>query len=200
MRAIVAPIVLVVASCAAPAPAQDVVIDRVLATVEAHVITLSDVRAVSTLGLVPERTVAAGQDAVLQALIDRVLVLAEVDRYMPPEPAEAAIERGVDRVRASRPGSYRSALATSGLDEAFVRLWVRSELRIEGYLAQRFAGVVEPGEEDVVAWRRAHESDARSMDDAAVRAAVSAERRAALVREWVDGLRARATITRTPAV
>jgi hypothetical protein len=185
---------------AAPVRAQDVLIDRVLATVEGHVITLSDVRAVRALGLVPSGTADAGADAVLDALIDRVLVLAEVDRYMPPEPDAATIARGVAAIRAAHPGSYESALDTAGLDEAFVRLWVRSELRIEGYLAQRFAGVVEPGEEDFEAYRRAHAAEGRPLDDAAVRAAVTAERRAALVREWIAGLRARATITRAPAL
>ena len=38
---------------------------------------------------------------------------------------------------------------TGGLDEAFVRLWVRNDLRIEGYLAQRFAGVLEPSDDDI---------------------------------------------------
>lgn len=191
----------VLAVAAVPALGQDVLIDRVLATVDGHVITLSDVRAVRALGLVPEATQASGDgDAALEALIDRVLVLAEVDRYMPPEPDPAAVDRGVADVRAKHAGSYQSVLVTSGLDESFVRLWIRSELRIEGYLAQRFAGVVEPSEDDIEAYRRAHASEGRPLDEAAVRTAVTTQRRQALVREWIDGLRARATITRAPSL
>jgi hypothetical protein len=197
MRQVLPALVVCCLGVASPTRAQGVVIDRVLATVEGHVITLSDVRAVRTLGLAP--AVAGGDESVLEALVERVLVLAEVDRYMPPEPDAAAIDRGVQAVRAAHAGSYESALVTAGLDEAFVRLWVRSEFRIEGYLAQRFAGVVEPGEEDIEAYRRAHATEARPLDEATVRAAVTAERRAALVREWIDGLRARATITRAPS-
>ena len=104
------------------------VIDRVLATVEGRVITLSDVRIVKTLGLV---AVPAGADAdttILKALIDRLLVLEEVERYAPPEPEDAAIEQRVERYRpASRhprntrrrwsasvrmPSSSRSGFAT----------------------------------------------------------------------------------------
>ena len=75
------------------------VIDRVLATVEGRVITLSDVRIVKTLGLV---AVPAGVDAdkaILSALIDRLLVLEEVERYAPPEPDGAAVEERVAAVR-----------------------------------------------------------------------------------------------------
>jgi hypothetical protein len=186
------------ASAATPSLAdQDVIIDRVLATVGIHVITLSDVRAVRALGLLP--TPQGGTTAsALDALIDRVLVLEEVERYQPPEPDPATVGRGVAAVRAAHEASYESVLATSGLDEAFVRQWVRNEIRIEGYLTQRFAGVVEPREEDLEAYRRLNATGAQPLDEASVRAAVTAERRAALVREWMDGLRARASITRTP--
>ena len=63
-------------------------------------ITLSDVRIVKTLGLV---AVPAGADAdktILKALIDRLLVLEEVERYAPPEPEDAAIEQRVAAVQA----------------------------------------------------------------------------------------------------
>ena len=185
---------------AAPAGAQSVLVDRVLATVDAHVITLSDVRAVRALGLVSVPASGDPPRVALDALIDRVLVLEEVERYQPPEPDRAAIDRGVAAVRASHAATYESVLTTAGLDEAFVRQWVRNDLRIEGYLGQRFAGVVEPGEDDIESYRRQHAGGTRPLDDATVRAAVAAERRAALVRDWIDGLRARASITEAPAL
>jgi hypothetical protein len=185
-------------AAAVSATAQDVMLDRVLATVDTHVLTLSDVRGVRALGLVRVEASGDATGAVVDALIDRLLVLEEVERYQPPEPDAAAVERGVSAVRASHADSFESALVTSGLDEAFVRQWVRNELRIEGYLAQRFAGVVEPGEDDIEAYRRKHAAEGRPLDETTVRAAVTAERHAALVREWIDGLRARANITRSP--
>jgi hypothetical protein len=182
---------------AVPSVAQDQIIDRVLATVDGHVITLSDVRAVRALGLVRVPEGNTSPRPILDALVDRVLVLEEVERYQPAEPDAAAIDRGVAEIRSTHAASYETALVNSGLDASFVRQWVRNSLRIEGYLGQRFAGVLEPTDDDVEAYRRSH-ADAARMDDAKLRTTVVAERRATLVREWIDGLRARATITRAP--
>jgi hypothetical protein len=188
----------IVMATAAPSMSQDQIIDRVLATVDGHVITLSDVRAVRALGLVRVPEGNTSPRPILDALVDRVLVLEEVERYQPAEPDAAAIDRGVAEIRSTHTASYETALVNSGLDESFVREWVRNSLRIEGYLGQRFAGVLEPTDEDVEAYRRSH-AEAAQIDDAKLRTTVVAERRATLVREWIDGLRARATITRAPA-
>src|ERR1700730_11047463 len=70
------------ALCSAGAGAE--IIDRVLANVGGGVIMQSDVTMAFELGLV---TVGETDDpiaAVLSQLIDRRLVLAEVDRYAPP--------------------------------------------------------------------------------------------------------------------
>ena len=121
-----------------------------------------------------------------------------MDRYQPPEPDPGAIEREVAAIRASHASSYDATLVNAGLDASFVRQWVRNTLRIDGYLAQRFAGVLEPTDDDVEGYRRAHADRAASLTDEQLRATVTAERRTTLVREWIDGLRARATITRAP--
>src|SRR6185436_6670477 len=67
------------------------VIDRVLAIVNDHLITLSDVRRVVELGLANTGRITDATEVVLSQLIDRRLVLDEVERYAPPEPAQAAI-------------------------------------------------------------------------------------------------------------
>src|SRR5882672_207223 len=78
-------------------------IDRVLAVAAGELIMLSDVTAARDLGLVP---LEKGGDsvnsigAILSKLIDRELVLAEVDRYAPPEPGADAIDRELLQVRA----------------------------------------------------------------------------------------------------
>lgn len=207
MRTAVILVVISIALGAAPTTvrAQDVLIDRVLATVEGRVITLSDVRAARALGLVTAGTDAGSTEAVLNVLIDRALVLEEVERYAPPEPDPAAIDRAVAAIRAPHAASFDASLRVAGLDDTAVRQWVRNDLRVERYLAQRFAGTVEPTDDDIETYRRRHAEDpgrsGQAPDDAAVRAAVTAERRAALVREWIDGLRARAGLsisTRVP--
>jgi hypothetical protein len=181
------------------------VIDRVLATAEGRVITLSDVRTVETLGLVPSlRGNDAGRSTV-DRLIDRLLVLQEVERYAPPEPDAAAVAERVASVRShfASDADLDAALRTVGANRGFLRQWARNDLRIAQYLDQRFAGVLEPTDEEIENYRRQHASELPGGDQAAdqaelvrrVRERVTAERRAALIREWIDGLRARADIT-----
>jgi hypothetical protein len=115
-------------------------IDRVLAVVAGQLIMLSDVNAVRDLGIV---TPAAGADpvaSVLSQLIDRELMLAEVDRYAPPEPESADIDREFAAVRARFPSdkAFNDVLARSGFDAAHVREIVRQNLRLRAYLDQRF--------------------------------------------------------------
>src|SRR5258708_26423734 len=134
-------------------------IDRVLAVVERQLITLSDVTAATDLGLQSADGAADPVRAVLSKLIDRELVLAEVDRYAPPEPTAEAVDREVQRVRERlrSPAAFDAALARSGIDEKHLRETLRQDLRIRAYLDQRFS--------------------------------TAADRRATLVEEWIAALR-----------
>jgi len=115
-------------------------IDRVLAVVAGQLITLTDVTAARDLGLQAADNAADPVRAILSKLIDRELILAEVDRYAPPEPAADALDREVERVRARFPTAdgLTSALARSGIDERHLRETLRQDLRIRAYLDQRF--------------------------------------------------------------
>lgn len=140
------------------------VIDRVLAVAAGQVITLSDVTAARDLGL---QTVEASADpvrSVLTRLIDRELMLAEVERYGPPEPAADLVERELTTVRERFPSAsaYEATLARSGWDEKRLRDMLRQELRLRAYLDQRFT----PAD----------------------------PRRVALIDEWVAGLRRRGNV------
>jgi hypothetical protein len=128
-----------------PAVASAETIDRVLAVVAGQLITLTDVTAARDLGLQAADNAADPVRAILSKLIDRELVLAEVDRYAPPEPAADAIEREVERIRArfSSADGLASALARSGIDEKHLREIIRQDLRIRAYLDQRFASAPE---------------------------------------------------------
>ena len=116
-------------------------IDRVLAVVAGQLITLSDVTAARDLGLQSADNAADPVRAILSKLIDRELILAEVDRYAPPEPAAVAVDREVERIRARFPSAdaLAAALARSGIDEKQLRETVRQDLRMRAYLDQRFA-------------------------------------------------------------
>ena len=116
-------------------------IDRVLAIAGGQVIMLSDVTAARDLGL--ESAAGSGDPvrAVLSKLIDRALMLAEVDRYGPPEPTPQKIDAALGEVRArfAERSAYEAALARSGIDERHLRETLRQDLRINAYLEQRFS-------------------------------------------------------------
>src|SRR5258706_9514606 len=116
-------------------------IDRVLAVVSGQLITLSDVTAARDLGLQSADGAPDPIRAVLVKLIDRELVLAEVDRYAPPEPQTDAVDREVQRVRERFPSqaALDATLARSGIDQQQLRETLRNNLPIRTYLAQRFA-------------------------------------------------------------
>ena len=147
-----------------PVRASAEVIDRVLAVVSGSLITLSDVNAASDLGLVKIGNSADPVRDVLSQLIDRELQLAEVDRYAPPEPSAADVDREVQTVRSRFPSeeAFEAVLARSGIDLAHLRETMRANLRIRAYLDQRFS--------------------------------VSDERRQQVVEDWIAGLRRRADI------
>jgi hypothetical protein len=139
-------------------------IDRVLAVVAGQLITLSDVTAARDLGLESADGAADPIRFILTRLIDRELMLAEVDRYGPPEPTAEAVDGEVERVRARfpSPDAFNAALERSGIDEKHLRETVRQNLRMAAYLDQRFAA--------------------------------AADRRQTLIEEWTAGLRRRGDV------
>jgi hypothetical protein len=133
----------------------DEVIDRVFAVVAGDLIMQSDVRAARELGLVTPGNTADPDRAVLAQLIDRALILDEVERYAPPEPSADALDRAFADVRArfSSAETFAGALSRAGFDERQLRAILRQNLRIKTYLDQRFSGETpERGEAIVAAW------------------------------------------------
>jgi hypothetical protein len=140
-------------------------IDRLLAVVAGQLIMLSDVTAATDLGLQSADGAADPVRAVLSKLIDRELVLAEVDRYAPAEPTSEAVDREVERVRQRFPSAaaFDAALARSGFDETHLRETLRQDLRMRAYLDQRFS--------------------------------VTPDQRASAINDWITGLRRRGGVT-----
>jgi hypothetical protein len=139
-------------------------IDRVLAVVAGQLITLSDVTAARDLGLQSSDGAADPVRAILSKLIDRELVLAEVDRYAPPEPTADAVDGELQRVRArfASQADLDAALARSGIDQKNLRETLRQDLRTRAYLDQRFTA--------------------------------SSDRRTRAVEDWLAGLRRRGDV------
>jgi hypothetical protein len=150
---------------AAPVNAADEVIDRVLAVANGEVITLSDVRSALELGRVQASNAPDPVRLVLSQLIDRVMVLSEVNRFAPPEPSAQTLDAAVDGVvaRFPSPQAFDATLTRLGVDREYVRELLREDLRIRAYLDQRFT-------------------------------ADTLEQQRVMVDEWVAGLRRRAEI------
>lgn len=178
------------------------VIDRVLAVVSGDLILLSDVEAATIFGLVTPK----GPDrvgSVLAELVDRELMLSEVDRYAPPEPPASAVDRDLEAIqrRFASPDAFQAALARTGLDVQQLRTTLRENLRIAAYIDQRFV-VVSPTDEEVRAYYTEHRADftksgrPRSFEDARADAAGAwmRARRKALVDQWLGDLRRRADL------
>jgi hypothetical protein len=184
--------------------AADEIIDRVLAVAAGNLIMLSDVRAAIEFGLVSPGPAPDPVREVLSRLIDRALVLAEVDRYAPPEPSAEAVDHAVQavRLRFSTPEAFAAALARVGMGDKYLRETLREDLRIRAYLDQRFT-VVAPTDDDLGRFYRDHpEMFTRNgrlapFDDVRqdVAQAVVTDRRRVLVDEWMAGLRRRSEIS-----
>jgi hypothetical protein len=136
-------------------------VERTMAIVAGAAITLSDVRTAMDLGLIEASGDVA---AATERLVERALVLREVERYAPIDPDPARINERLDALRA-RLGTERVAqiLTTGGFTDARLRGWIRDDLRIAAYLEQRFA-------------------------------ADGPERRESLIDDWVNGLRQRTPV------
>lgn len=179
-----------------------VIIDRLLAVADGTPITQSDVSGAIRLGLVSAPAAADPVPPVLERLIERRLMLLEVDRYAPPDPADADVDRALETVRARvGPAALDVILAQTGSGLEQLRRFLRDDLRIQSYLQQRF-GAIQPSESDVAQYYRDHAAEfgGRSLQQVhdAVAAALTKERRDAVIRDWVTGLRRRANITVLP--
>ena len=192
--------------CAAAAPGQAVVADRLVAVVSGQPIMASDLRAARALDLI------TGADALDDAtLIDRLVVRelmrAEVERF---STTVADIDRGSAArtdaaARVARVGE--TGLAALGLSPGRLLAWLEDDLRIDHYTRQRFDAASQPSDDEALTWFQIHEREylrdgrprpfAEVRDE--VRARLAAGRRQSLVDDWIAGLRRRAIVVLAPA-
>jgi hypothetical protein len=130
------------------------VIERVLAVVAGNLITLSDVNAAYELGLAAPRSTVDRVRDILSQLIDRELQLAEAERYAPPDPTAADIDRELERVQSrfrSRE-EFDVVLTRVGVDLGQLRETLREELRLRAYIDQRFSATIERRQQAIDDW------------------------------------------------
>lgn len=124
-----------------PGAGQAEIIDRILAVVDGAIIMQSDVTIAVRLGLVPGSAAADPTAASLNALIERRLILEEVNRYAPPDPPDADVDRHLADIRTRAGARFESILVESGISVDQLRRHIRDDLRIESYLQQRFGSM-----------------------------------------------------------
>jgi hypothetical protein len=144
------------------------VIDRIMAVVGGRPIILSDVHAAIEFRLIePPPGTADPLGYTLERLVQRTLVLAEVERFQPPEPDPIEMTVRVDDLqrRAGSAEAFDKALSVTGMTREQLRRHIRDDLRIATYLNQRFGS------------------------------ATAVAERAAAMAMWVSELRRRADVT-----
>jgi len=184
------------------------IIDKVVATVDRQLIMLSDVRAVTELGVLAMGSNEGSETQVTSRLINRILILVEVDRFLVSEPRQTSIQRRVDELKEhhSTVKSFETAWKSVGMTEERLYRLIRNDLRIEGYLRQRFTSTAEPTNAELVQYHKENEdlyihygsrlpfNDAREL----VRNDLLEERRQVIIENWIARLRESVEIVYVP--
>src|SRR5262245_61271069 len=175
-------------------------LDKLLARIGSTAVTMSDVKAAVGLGVVEAQS--PDDPEALKQVIDRRLMLAEVARFPPPEPAADAIDKQVAMMRMHAGDGLAALMHATGLDDMLVRDAARDTLRIQAYVAQRFGTSRQVSNDEVRRYYDEHqaqftrngkvipfedaEADARQL-------AATARLRDA-INQWVSELRMRAEV------
>lgn len=195
------PALLLMLALAAAQPAQSQrLLDRVLARVNDVPVTLSDVRAALGMGLIVAREDEL--DLATEQLVQRTLLLIEVDRFPPPEPPEQAVDDEEARLRGVIGASLTALREGTGLDERQIRQSARDTLRIRAYLDQRFGDIVQVGDDEVRAYYAAHPDEFTragvlvpfDLVEADARQRAADARRQGTIDQWITDLRQRADV------
>ena len=157
LRASVACLLAVI--CVPPALTAQQLLDQVVARVGTTAITKTDVDAAVAFGIVESKPAPDGRDP-LKQMIDRRLMLAEVNRFRPPEPAEAPVAELVAKMKATAGADLAAVMKRTGVDEKRLTELARETLRLQSYVQQRFGNAAR-AEQQMERWR----NDLRARGD-----------------------------------
>ena len=187
-------------------PAAQRVVDRVVARVGERAIFETEVRAALALGVVEARGTGDPQVAALDAMIERQLMLTEIQRGTPPEPDPGAVDAEVERLKAWAGAELDAIMTRNGVDEMRLRQMARDTLRIQLYLDTRFP-LPSVSDSDAESFYTMHPEAFRrngvlmTFEQAApaARDAAAQQRRESRIAQWLGGLRKRADVRRPSA-
>jgi hypothetical protein len=195
---------LLAAGCllAEPSAGAQQLLDRIVARVNGDALTLTDLKAAMALGVIDAPPGPEGDALAVERLIDRQLMLREVARFAPPEPAAADVAREVALMTTRVGARLADVMASTGVDHARLNDIARDTLRIAAYLDQRFGTTVQLTDDEVERYYRIHPDEFTRRGsllpfvEAAplARQRAGAERRAAAIAQLIRDLRSRADI------
>lgn len=186
-------------------------VDRIIATVDGHAITLSELnRAVLTGTMTRETGENDGQfrSRVLSEMIDEYLRLRDALRFSPVPPAPAQVNAQMDRLKARLRAEGRNAddeFRRAGLSEQDVRLALTRQMIVTQYVDDRFASVAFISAGDIAARYEGPFSERLRREGKPIppltaveedlRKEIQSERTAQEIEKWTADLRSRARIT-----
>ena len=176
-------------------------LDRIVARVNGRFVTLTDLRAAVALGVV-DVSEDVDELAAIGPLVDRHLILSEVERFAPPEPAAAAISQEAAILTAGVGPRLDAMMASTGIDDVGIRGIARDNLRIRAYLDQRFGTAEQLTEGEVARYYQIHPDEFTrdgtlmpfTQAEPLARQRAGSERRASIVAQWTSDLRARGDV------
>jgi parvulin-like peptidyl-prolyl isomerase len=114
-------------------------IDRIVARIEDDVILLSEVQELSRYQQLADGK-SESDARILDRLIDQWIVRSEAETARFPRPADAEIQRNVERLKKSfaSPEEYETRKKESGLSDAEIRAMTSAQLYLGNYLDSRF--------------------------------------------------------------
>jgi hypothetical protein len=139
----------------APARGAQQVVDRIVATVEGDVITLSEVRELGAFNRLTGQQQLSDHE-LLQSLINQWIVLSEAaaSRFPASSPAQLDIAYNQLVAEFPLPEAYRARLRELALDDAAVRRQLERQLFLARYLDQKYRFLVRVEEPSVDAYYR----------------------------------------------
>jgi tRNA isopentenyl-2-thiomethyl-A-37 hydroxylase MiaE len=190
-------------------PARCEIIDRIAATIDREVITLSRVEQIIDTRLIPRNageSEAAYRKRVLDTMIEQTLRYRDVQRFGAEDVTKEAIEARRLEVekRFDSPATYLAALGNAELTEDELRAQIRIQLQVEAYISERFSPLVFVSLEEIenyynTTWlpqRRRKSLPDHSLAEATdeIRTILKASRLEEEIQKWSTELRGRANV------
>lgn len=142
------------ALCLIALTASATTVDRVAATIDRQVLTVSEINQMAELRFFPRASGQSGDDYrrdILEALIAQALRFRDVERFGAQDIPKDSIETRLAEMqrRFASPADFAAALVRAELTLDEVRALVKRDLQVDAYIQERFAPMIFVSNEDI---------------------------------------------------